>query len=519
MALRKTLSWPSFRCCATTPRWAWRARTRRGPAANRGSWRGRWRAPPRELAAASHRPRWRRARSSALSARPAAAPRRCCRLPAFRRRPGTVASAPPPAATADGRMALQADHRMYRGIAVRQARPPLRSLADIRKRARLLFVKRESGGSPCGSVSKLARASKRIVGCAKAELMPPAIAPWFRRHRTGHTIGGRSNDGVQHRASEISPHRRCNWCDGDRHPHLGHPAATGSTWPAWTGLDGKTAWDLANLVIVPVSLAVIAFLFSDRQRLEDREIARAQREQDLRMAERRRSTDNEIALNREREEALQAYLSTTTREILRHDLADARWRPSCKPAPSAFSPGWTATGGRRSWNPGRCQSRRRRKADHPPFHRVSVEHAGRAGLDVGRVAERRQSQQFAACACLDPQQRSALRRPNGGGSQRCRSLQHGPVRSEFVANQPSRAILVGANLSKGIPSRASVSAAKAKADAREAEESWLAKLDEAKISAQNTAYATKWPAGSTRWRAPSTSAVDSGLPEPGAERP
>jgi uncharacterized protein YjbI with pentapeptide repeats len=59
----------------------------------------------------------------------------------------------------------------------------------------------------------------------------------------------------------------------------------------------------------------------------------------------------------------------------------------------------------------------------------------------------------------------------------------------------SRAILVGANLSKGIPSRASVSAAKAKADAREAEESWLAKLADATFERAKYSYSTKWPAG------------------------
>src|SRR3712207_3191200 len=79
------------------------------------------------------------------------------------------------------------------------------------------------------------------------------------------------------------------------------PTITGRVWPAWTGLAGKTLWDFAQLVIVPISLAVIAYLFSNYQRIEDRNIASEQRK-----------ADYEIALNREREEALQAYLSAMT---------------------------------------------------------------------------------------------------------------------------------------------------------------------------------------------------------------
>ena len=102
------------------------------------------------------------------------------------------------------------------------------------------------------------------------------------------------------------------------------PIITGRDWPSWSGLQGKTIWDFAQLIIVPVSLALIAYLFSNSQRLEEREIARAQREQDLQVAEQRRRNDYEIALNVQREEALQSYLTVMTGLLLDRDLTDAK---------------------------------------------------------------------------------------------------------------------------------------------------------------------------------------------------
>jgi uncharacterized protein YjbI with pentapeptide repeats len=277
---------------------------------------------------------------------------------------------------------------------------------------------------------------------------------------------------------------------------LAIPATTGGAWPAWTGLDGKTAWDLANLVIVPVSLAVIAFLFSDRQRLEDREIARAQREQDLRMAEQQRSTDNEIALNREREEALQAYLSTMTELILGHDLADAKVAAIAQARTISLLS--RLDGNRRS---------------------AVLEFLVEAGL----VAAEKPTIRLSGADLSNMQGvRFAMTGVSLSGANLSKSrLAHASIRSSDLRYADltevdlsdadlfntdlcganlwrtdfSRAILVGANLSKGIPSRASLSPAKAKADAREAEENWLAKLADATFERAKYSYMTKWPAG------------------------
>jgi|GEM_PF-7037772 len=100
------------------------------------------------------------------------------------------------------------------------------------------------------------------------------------------------------------------------------PPTVGRDWPAWTGLRGKTLWDFAELIVVPISLALIAYLFSATQRAEEREIARAQRQQDQDLADQRRHNDLEIASNREQEAALQSYLTVMTDLVLKQELRD-----------------------------------------------------------------------------------------------------------------------------------------------------------------------------------------------------
>lgn len=52
-----------------------------------------------------------------------------------------------------------------------------------------------------------------------------------------------------------------------------------SRWPDWTGINQKTAWDLMDLIIVPVVLAVGGFLYGWMQRKADdkREFERQRR--------------------------------------------------------------------------------------------------------------------------------------------------------------------------------------------------------------------------------------------------
>lgn len=67
-------------------------------------------------------------------------------------------------------------------------------------------------------------------------------------------------------------------------------------WPAW-GLFGKQLWEWLELLIVPVVLAVGAYLFNRREQITDREIAKEERE-----------NDRKIAREREEERALETYL-------------------------------------------------------------------------------------------------------------------------------------------------------------------------------------------------------------------
>ena len=57
-----------------------------------------------------------------------------------------------------------------------------------------------------------------------------------------------------------------------------------SAWPDWTGLKGRTLWDIAELLLVPLSLALVAYLLSGAQRREDRAIAERDRAADRELA-------------------------------------------------------------------------------------------------------------------------------------------------------------------------------------------------------------------------------------------
>ena len=277
---------------------------------------------------------------------------------------------------------------------------------------------------------------------------------------------------------------------------LAIPAATGGQWPSWTGLDGKTAWDLANLVIVPASLAVIAFLFSDKQRLEDREIARAQREQDLRIAEDQRRADYDIALFREREEALQGYLSTMTELILGHDLTDKKVIAIAQARTISLLS--RLDGNRRAAVLEFLTGAGLITAENPT---ISL-----SGADLSNM----QGVRFAMMAVSLNGANLSNSRLAHSSIRNC-DLRYADLTDVDLADSDlfgtnlcganlqgtdlSRTILLSADFSRGIPSRASMSAAKARADAREAEENWLARLALAKFERAKYSYATKWPAG------------------------
>lgn len=283
---------------------------------------------------------------------------------------------------------------------------------------------------------------------------------------------------------------------------VGVPAVTGRQWPSWTGLNGKTVWDFAQLIIVPLSLALIAYLLSSKQRLEDREIARAQREQDLKIADERRRNDLQIAMNREREDALQAYLTAMTALLLDHDLKDQkvaviaqartitllpRMDPSRKATVLRFLAGANLI-----------------SAQHPvvslggadfsgmdggplSLMGVSLENANLSGSKLAYSSIRDSNLRYANLSGVDLSDADLV------GSDFCAS---------FLSNTDfSRSILVGADFSEGVPARASEREDLAKENERQAAESWLATLSEAKFTSAKWDYSTKRPPGFSLERA------------------
>jgi uncharacterized protein YjbI with pentapeptide repeats len=81
-----------------------------------------------------------------------------------------------------------------------------------------------------------------------------------------------------------------------------------------------TIGDATELLLVPFTLAVVAYVFSTYQRRQDREIAADQRKQDREIAERERDNDREIARDRNEEAELQTYFDRMAELMLKHDL-------------------------------------------------------------------------------------------------------------------------------------------------------------------------------------------------------
>jgi uncharacterized protein YjbI with pentapeptide repeats len=82
----------------------------------------------------------------------------------------------------------------------------------------------------------------------------------------------------------------------------------------WTGFNGnnksgKTLWDWLQLLIIPLALAVIALMFQLANTRTERQIAKQRYEQ-----------DQQIALDKQREDLLQAYLDRMSELLLEKNL-------------------------------------------------------------------------------------------------------------------------------------------------------------------------------------------------------
>src|SRR5215204_586364 len=90
------------------------------------------------------------------------------------------------------------------------------------------------------------------------------------------------------------------------------PSKRGMAWPRWTGFRGMTVRDWLQLLIVPLALVVISFLFTMQQD------ARQQQTEDQRA-----EVERGLAEQRAQDEALQAYLDQLSDLLLEKDLRNS----------------------------------------------------------------------------------------------------------------------------------------------------------------------------------------------------
>jgi uncharacterized protein YjbI with pentapeptide repeats len=88
--------------------------------------------------------------------------------------------------------------------------------------------------------------------------------------------------------------------------------AVAGTRRSWTGLQGKTLWDLLQLLIVPIVLSLITIAFAWQQNARQTYIE-----------DRRAKAERELAEQRAQDEALQAYLDQMSRLLIEKDLRAA----------------------------------------------------------------------------------------------------------------------------------------------------------------------------------------------------
>jgi uncharacterized protein YjbI with pentapeptide repeats len=94
------------------------------------------------------------------------------------------------------------------------------------------------------------------------------------------------------------------------------PSKPGIAWPRWTGFRGMTVRDWLQLLIVPLALVLIGFLFTMQQD------ARQQR-----IENQRAEAERELAEQRAQDEALQAYLDQMGNLVLERNLLKQPYAP------------------------------------------------------------------------------------------------------------------------------------------------------------------------------------------------
>jgi uncharacterized protein YjbI with pentapeptide repeats len=94
--------------------------------------------------------------------------------------------------------------------------------------------------------------------------------------------------------------------------------------PTWTNFNDKGLWDVLDLIIVPLALAVVAYFFNRREKETELEIARKERESEQRIAQKERESEQQIARDRDEEQALQTYFGEMSKLLLEHQLRESK---------------------------------------------------------------------------------------------------------------------------------------------------------------------------------------------------
>ena len=87
-----------------------------------------------------------------------------------------------------------------------------------------------------------------------------------------------------------------------------------------TGFETKTLWDWMELLIIPLVLAIGAFFLNRSESAVERQIAEDRRKEDRKLAEDRAKLDYDIALDHQRDAALQSYFDRMSELLLKEKL-------------------------------------------------------------------------------------------------------------------------------------------------------------------------------------------------------
>jgi hypothetical protein len=86
----------------------------------------------------------------------------------------------------------------------------------------------------------------------------------------------------------------------------------------------KTIWDWLDLVMVPVAVAIVAFLLNKTQRDRELAIAREQKDRELMIAKEQRDRDYELSRQHREDAALQEYISQMANLLIDQKLLSVK---------------------------------------------------------------------------------------------------------------------------------------------------------------------------------------------------